>query len=66
MGKSPLYYAVLNGYREMTSILIANMSSCYTTDAEGNDLLQITTDPLIKILVQKGKEVSGPLLQGYF
>ena len=51
MGKSPLYYAVLNGYREMTSILIANMSSCYTTDAEGNDLLQITTDPLIKILV---------------
>ena len=33
MGKTPLYYSVLNCYREMTTLLIANMSSCFTSDA---------------------------------
>ena len=59
MGKTPLYYTVINAYKELTSVLIANMSSCWSTDAQGNSLLQITTDPIIKLIVQKGKEVSN-------
>ena len=66
MGKTPLYYSVINGYKELTSVLIANMSSCYSTDAQGINLLQITTDPLIKLLITKGKEVSNLYVQNYF
>ena len=58
MGKTPLYYAVINQYKELVTVLIANMSSCWSTDAQGNNLLQITTDPIIKLIVSKGKEVS--------
>ena len=39
MGKTPLYYSVINGYKELTAVLIANMSSCYSTDAQGINLL---------------------------
>ena len=39
MGKTPLYYSVINGYKELTGVLIANMSSCYSTDAQGINLL---------------------------
>ena len=66
MGKTPLYYSVINGYKELTSVLIANMSSCYSTDAQGINLLQITTDPLIKLLITKGKEVSNLYVRNYF
>ena len=58
MGKTPLYFSVLDCYKDMTILLIANMSSCFTSDAQGNNLQSITTDPMIKIVVQKGKEVS--------
>ena len=58
MGKTPLYHAALENNRMMCTVLIANMSSCFATDAQGTTLKSIASDSIVKLILHKGKEVS--------
>jgi ankyrin repeat protein len=48
-GRGPLYHAVLRSFPEMTNLLIANYASVFAYDYHGNQIMQLTLDPAIKI-----------------
>jgi ankyrin repeat protein len=59
-GRGPLYFAAINGHRELVDILIGNMASCFTVDNNGDSITSVVLEPLIKSRLQKGKMVSSP------
>lgn len=54
-GRTALFFAVKYSFQEMTTTLIANFSSCFMVDKYNQSLIQTATDPVIKIMVEKGK-----------
>ena len=58
-GRGPLFHAVINNFREMSDILIANMASVFMFDYHGNSVSSVSLDVGIRLQLEKGKMVSN-------
>jgi ankyrin repeat protein len=54
-GRSALFFAVKYSYFEMAILLVANFGGCFVTDKYGKCLLDINSDPLMQLIIEKGK-----------
>jgi ankyrin repeat protein len=54
-GRTALFFAVKYNYREVVVTLVANFSSCFVIDKYNQSLIHAATDPIMKLIVEKGK-----------
>lgn len=57
-GRTPLFWAALNNNVEAVAILLANMSTAFTIDNEGNRVEEVTEHPEILTMLKQGKMVN--------
>lgn len=57
-GRTPLFWAALNNNLEAVAMLLANMSTAFAIDSDGNRIEDVTEHPEILQMIKQGKFVS--------
>ena len=57
-GRTPLFLAAFMNNTEAVAILLANMSTAFAIDNDGNKIEDVTEHPQIQIMLKQGKMVN--------
>ncbi len=54
-GRTALFFAVKNNFQEIAITLVANFGSCFLVDKYNSSLTQIASEPMMRLIIEKGK-----------